>query len=253
MLIERTEKDIILFTINRPEVRNAIDYDVMKELEKTIETIQQDPNIKAFVITGSGKDAFCSGGDLSIFHKLYTEEEAFKMLSRMGGILYKLLTLKCPTVALINGYAIGGGCELATACDYRIARNGVKVGFVQGKLAITTGWGGGTMLVEKLLHHQAYRMLFSANTYSALEAKEIGFIHEILSDEKWMYEGMTFTEKMIDNCSASVLSAYKEIAITKWKNFNVLERMLEEVSKCSSLWAKEEHHAAVKAFIEKSK
>jgi enoyl-CoA hydratase len=249
--IERTMNDIIMFTIQRPEVRNAIDYDVMEELDRIIEVIHQDLTIKALIITGSGSDAFCSGGDLSIFHQLYTKEESYSMLSKMGNILYKLLTLNRPTFALLNGFAIGGGCELATACDFRIARDGTKMGFVQGSLAITTGWGGGTMLLEKLPHDQAYKLLFSATTYSASEANGLSFINKVLCEDDWKEEGIRWIEGMVQQCSAPVLSSYKNIAINKWKLSKVKERMLDEIKSCASLWEKEEHHRSVKAFLEK--
>ena len=76
------------------------------------------------------------------------------MLSKMGGILYKIATFKKPTIAILNGSAIGGGCELATAFDFRLARSGVKLGFVQASLGITTGWGGASLLLEKIPHNQ---------------------------------------------------------------------------------------------------
>lgn len=136
-------------------------------------------SVKALAITGEGDQAFCSGGDLSSFHNLKTESKAFGMLSRMAALLKKLLFLRKPTIAILNGTAVGGGCELAAACDYRIAKAGIKAGFIQGTLAITTGWGGGSIIMEKMLPANAMRMLMEAKLYTEEELKELGFIHSV--------------------------------------------------------------------------
>jgi enoyl-CoA hydratase len=246
--IEYNDKGFILFTINRNEKRNAINYEVMEGLSKVI-TLAKASEIKSLVITGSGEHAFCSGGDLSVFHLLQTKEEAYSMLSRMSNILYSLLTLPKPTMALINGTVIGGGCELASACDFRIARKGVKAGFVQGKQAITTGWGGGSILAEKMLPNKAMKLLMEAEVYSVEFLKEAGFIDAI-------YEGSplgaceSFFEKILAN-NALVTGSYKRLWITKWEQAKLRERMEEEVQNCALLWESDVHHEYVKSFIKK--
>jgi enoyl-CoA hydratase len=250
-LLERTATNLLIFTINRKEIRNAIDYDVMEGLVKAIDTVRQDPSIKALVITGSGNEAFCSGGDLSVFHELHTKEEAFVMLSKMGNILYDLMTLNRPTVAILNGTAVGGGCELATACDFRLAVRGSKFGFVQGRLGITTGWGAGTMLFEKLPFDKASYLLCSAQTFPVEMGEANGFIQKVLNGPGWKDEGIQWIEKLLQNSSSSVLSSYKEIAINKWIVSKVKERMLQEIIQCSALWESSEHHEAVRSFLER--
>jgi enoyl-CoA hydratase/carnithine racemase len=250
-LTERTESDLLLFTINRKAIRNAIDFEVMDGLMEVINTVRNDTSIKALLITGCGNEAFCSGGDLSVFHELHTKEQAYLMLSKMGNILYELLTLNRPTVAILNGTAIGGGCELATACDFRIAKAGTKFGFVQGRLSITTGWGGGTMLMEKLPYDQASYLLYSAQTFSVEVGKEKGFIHKVLNEPEWSAQGMKWVSDLVEHSSSKVLSAYKQIAINRWDAMNVRDRMLEEIKQCSILWESEEHHEAVSSFLKR--
>src|SRR4051812_19543202 len=111
-IVELDEQSgILLFTIKREEKRNAVNYAVMDGLKAAVERAKKD-DVRVLAITGEGEQAFCSGGDLSIFHALHTEREAYNMLAKMGDVLYKLATLPKPTVALLNGPAVGGGCEI---------------------------------------------------------------------------------------------------------------------------------------------
>jgi enoyl-CoA hydratase len=249
LIVERDESGIVWITINRPERRNAIDYDVMDALDRTLTEIGQNETDKAVVITGAGEKSFCSGGDLQQFHSLHTKEEALGMLSKMGAILYRLMTLPKPTIALLNGTAVGGGCEIAAACDYRFASEGAQIGFIQGQLGITTGWGGATMLYEKLCHDQAMTLLYSAKRYHAEEAHKLGFIHAIfqgdlkLSCRSWIKETLS--------PRAEVLASYKKVAVRKWEQTCLQERMREEIEQCAVLWEGDAHHEAVASFLSK--
>jgi enoyl-CoA hydratase len=247
-LIEKQEKGYLLFTINRSEKRNAINFEVMEGLAKAIKKAAE-PDIKALVITGKDDRAFCSGGDLSVFHLLHTKEEAYPMLAKMASILYSLLTLPVPTIALINGTAIGGGCELAAACDFRIAQEGIKMGFVQGKQAITTGWGGGSILAEKFPVSVSMKLLMEAEQQTATYLNEIGFIDAIYTDDS-LKACEAYLEKMLTN-DLRVLKSYKTLWVRKWEETKLLERIEEEVRNCSLLWESDAHHEYVKTFIRK--
>jgi enoyl-CoA hydratase len=246
--IEKRDSGFLLFTIARSDKRNAINYEVMHGLTEAI-SLAEDPSIKALVITGEGDRAFCSGGDLSVFHQLKTKEEANVMLSKMSNILISILTMTKPTIALINGTAIGGGCELAAACDFRLARKGVKAGFVQGKQAITTGWGGGTILAEKLPATGSMKLLMEADIQTAEYLKEVGFIDLIYSSDP-ISSCEAYLEKLLA-VELSVLESYKMMWIRKWKESKLRERIEEEVSNCSVLWESENHHRYVQNFISK--
>ncbi|WP_342430497.1 enoyl-CoA hydratase/isomerase family protein [Neobacillus sp. FSL H8-0543] len=246
--IERQEKGYLLFTITRNEKRNAINYDVMAGLIHAIDRAKE-PDIKALVITGVGDRAFCSGGDLSVFHALRTKEEAYTMLSKMAGILYSLLTLPKPTIALINGTVIGGGCELIAACDFRLAREGIKAGFVQGKQAITTGWGGGTIVTEKLPSIHSMKLLMEAEIQTAEFLKEIGYIDKLYKEDS-LIACERFLEKLL-SVDLSVLESYKMMLIRKWEEGNLRERIEKEVRNCSVLWESEAHHEHVQKFNDK--
>ncbi|HYK74047.1 MAG TPA: enoyl-CoA hydratase/isomerase family protein [Pseudoneobacillus sp.] len=246
-LIE-VDNEVLRFTINRENHRNAINFEVMDGLEKVLDIGERGP-YKALVITGTGSNAFCSGGDLSVFHQLKTEDEAYQMLSKMASILYRLLTFPKPTVAIINGAAVGGGCELATACDFRVARKGAKAGFIQGKLAITTGWGGGAMLLEKIETVNAMKLLMTAEVYDVENLQELGFINEIY-EGNGLEAANLFLEKMV-KLESEVLSSYKKILIGKWESTNLHKRLFDEVRRCAKLWESEAHHIQVNRFLTK--
>lgn len=243
---------VLTFTIDRPERRNAINDDVMEGFREVIDYVHTHATVRFLVITGTGDRAFCSGGDLSEFHTLTTAEQASSMLSKMAELLYEWATLPVPTIALINGTAVGGGCEIATACDFRLVAAEAKCGFIQGTLAITTGWGGGTYLFERgLRHDRALKMLVDAKTYPAQQLYDIGWAMRVFegSPEAALAE---FIEDM-RKVEPGVHKAYKEMEIRKWKNAGLYTRIQEEVATCSLLWEQEPHLAAVDRFLSKNK
>ena len=244
---------ILTFTINREEKRNAVNDDVMDGLKEVITYVREHDDVRFLVVTGVGERSFCSGGDLSVFHALETEEQAFGMLSKMADILYDLATLPVPTIALINGAAVGGGCEIATACDFRLMASHAKAGFIQGTLAITSGWGGGTYLFERgLRHDRALKMLVDAKPYDAQTLYEIGWATRVYFEGTKEEALDDFIEHM-SKIHPSVHQAYKEIELRKWRERNMYERVMEEVRTCAKLWESEAHHEAVNSFLTKMK
>jgi enoyl-CoA hydratase len=246
-IISKEKDGVLFFTINRPARRNAIDFEIMTGLEKAIE-MAADHEVKVLAITGAGDQAFCSGGDLAAFHQLKTEEQAYGMLSRMAGILYKLLTLPKPTIAILNGSAVGGGCEIAASCDFRIGKAGMKAGFVQANLAITTGWGGGTILLERL-PQAAMKMLIDAKIHTAEELFELGFLNDIYKEDP-IDACLSFMKESL-NKETAVLEAYKSLMNKKWELLSMRERMEAEAARCAVLWEDEAHHKKVDEFISK--
>ncbi|MFS0574360.1 enoyl-CoA hydratase/isomerase family protein [Sporosarcina sp. 179-K 3D1 HS] len=245
------KEGIATFTIDRPERMNAVNYEVMDGLEEFLDRISDDPEVGYAVITGAGDRAFCSGGDLSEFHGMQTADQAYPMLSRMAGLLYRVATLPMPVIALVNGSAVGGGCELATACDYRIISSKAKAGFIQGTLAITTGWGGATLLFEKDgKHDRVFRLLSEANVRTAEQMLEAEWATELYDGSA--EEGLARFLSKMSKIHPSVHRAYKTVAIRKWTADFMRDRMLEESRQCSILWASETHHEAVQQFLAKN-
>ena len=236
--------------INRPEMRNAINHDVMIGLETFLSKIESDDSISYAVVTGSGDRAFCSGGDLSEFHGYRTADEAYPMLSKMAGLLYRLAHLPVPVIALVNGAAVGGGCEIATACDYRLVSSNAKAGFIQGTLAITSGWGGASQLFIKMTNHAtALKFLSEAKIHTAEQLRTIGWATEIYDGDA--QEGLVKFLSGMKKIHPSVHRAYKRIAMANWKRSGLKERMLEEAAQCAKLWESDAHHVAVEKFLRK--
>lgn len=249
-VIDHTD-GILTFTINREDKRNAVNDEVMDGFKEVVNYIHTHQDVRFLVITGAGEKAFCSGGDLSEFHKLHTEQEAFGMLSKMGRILYDIATLPVPTIALINGAAVGGGCEIATACDFRLVAKSAKCGFIQGTLGITSGWGGGTYLMESGLKQDfALKMLVDSCTYEAERLNEIGWATRVFEQpkEQALEEFIIHMRKI----HPSVHHAYKEMKLRSWKEKNMFERVMEEIKLCAKLWESDAHLEAVNRFLDKS-
>ncbi|KZZ82961.1 MULTISPECIES: enoyl-CoA hydratase/isomerase family protein [Bacillaceae] len=250
VLVSDVGDGMIEVRLNRAEKRNAIDFGVMEELEAFLDQYEQDDQVRGLILTGSGDAAFCSGGDLSAFHSLKTEEESFRMLHRMGKILYRFAMFPAPVCALINGTAVGGGCELAMAADIRYAKKGIRMGFIQGTLSITTGWGGGSLLMERVDSSKAIGLLCSANIYGAHELLQKGVLDEILPEPIFQEEGVQYIKTMLAK-NPAVTRAYKTIQVRKLKSSQLWERMEEEIRQCARLWGKEEHHHAVDLFFKR--
>ena len=239
---------IEVFTITRPDVRNAVNYEVMDGLDQFITSIEKNSFVKWAVITSEGGQAFCSGGDLGEFHTLSTEAEAYPMLSRMTNLLYRLATLHVPVIALMDGTAVGGGCEIAAACDIRLMKTGTKAGFIQGTLAITTGWGGASLLYEKEKDHaRLFQFLAGAAVQSAEELLAWGWVTELYETNDKLDALHQFTSRY-NHIEAAVLQAYKAVAVRKWTQSTLKDRMIAEAKRCSELWESDAHHAAVQRF-----
>lgn len=242
------ESGIMKFILNRPERRNAINFDLIDAFSRCLDECEK-ADVKMLLITGAGKESFCSGGDLTAFHDLKTEEESYGMLRKMGDVLIRLAFLPIPTLALVNGTAVGGGCEIAAACDIRIAAEDVKMGFVQGRLGISTGWGGGTLLHERISSPRAMELLMTSTLRSAETLYDYGFINALVSSAHRLEDHPIVTS--MEERSIGTLKAYKQQLLDRWDRGVLTENVEREIRRCSKLWASDDHHQAVERFLNK--
>jgi 3-hydroxypropionyl-coenzyme A dehydratase len=177
---ERRSDDIAIITINRPEVLNAINVDVITELSSAFDTISADDSIKVVIITGKGERSFCAGADIRYVVNI-NPIEAEKYASSVHTILNKIENLEKPVIAAINGYALGGGCEIALACDIRVASANAKIAQTEVKIGIPPGWGGSQRMLRILGPAKAKELIFTGEMITADEALRIGLVNKVVS------------------------------------------------------------------------
>jgi enoyl-CoA hydratase len=172
---------LLQVTVNRPEKRNALSRAVLARLRQVFDA-HRDAELSLALVTGAGDRSFAAGGDLRDLEQLRSTGEARELYDLGNGALQAIRTFPVPVVAALNGYAIGGGAELAIACDARIAAAHARIGFVQGTLNIPTAWGGGSDLVATLGPARAVELLCSSRVLGAPEAQAIGLVLEIAKE-----------------------------------------------------------------------
>lgn len=172
--------EIALLRINRPDALNAMNIDVISELSKTIDIVGADESIKVVIITGAGEKSFCAGADISYMVNI-DPIIAEKYASSAQSVLNKIERLEKPVIAAVNGYALGGGCELAMVCDIRIASDNAKLGQPEVTIGIPPGWGGTQRLMRLVGPAKAKEMVFTGKMISAQEALQVGLVNSVIS------------------------------------------------------------------------
>jgi len=172
--------EIALLRINRPEALNAMNSDVISELSRTVDILGADESIKVVIITGSGEKSFCAGADISYMVNI-DPITAEKYASSAQSVLNKIERLEKPVIAAVNGYALGGGCELAMVCDIRIASSNAKLGQPEVTIGIPPGWGGTQRLMRLVGPAKAKELVFTGKMISAEEAFHVGLVNSVVS------------------------------------------------------------------------
>ncbi len=178
-LIIEIDSDIMIVKLNRPEVYNALNLELVSELSIIFNTVLNEDNIKAVIITGIGNKAFCAGGDLNMVIKM-TPIQAEKYATQVHNLLNTIENFEKPVIAAINGYALGGGCQLALACDLRIASSNAKIGQPEVTIGIPPGWGGTQRLARIIGISKAKELIFTGKIISAEEAKKINLLNTVI-------------------------------------------------------------------------
>ncbi|WP_163530388.1 enoyl-CoA hydratase/isomerase family protein [Halobacillus ihumii] len=239
-----------LVTLNRSDKMNAVTKQMADELLNALEQAKNIEHIKCLVIRGAGDRAFCAGGDLTELHGDLTSEQAYRTLLPMKQVLHELACFPVPTFAFLNGQARGGGCEIATACDFRYGLADGSYGFIQGQLGITPGWGGGEILYKRIPSNIAAHWLMEAQMYSASRALEIGWLHKIVTRQQM--DGKELLRPFLEK-SVEQLHVFKQQYIEKLSIEGLSQHMDQEVQHCAGLWESEAHVKAVRRFAASSR
>lgn len=198
-----TEENITLVTINRPESMNSLNTKTLNELLKVLRKVGSDEGVKCVILTGSGNKAFVSGADIDeLVDK--SVEEAIEFSELGHEVLRKLETMSIPSIAAVNGHALGGGNELALACDIRIAAEGAKFGQPEIKLGIVPGFGGTQRLPKEVGSAVAAEMILTGGEIKADEAHEIGLVNEVVPRNRVMERSKELARKIASKSKISI-------------------------------------------------
>ena len=165
---QMSDNRIGILTINRPSVRNALNWEAMHAFAETVEVAHDSPDLQALIVTGS-EGAFCAGGDLSELDRYPSRLDGVRLTTIMGDALNRLEELPCPTIAAVEGPAMGGGAEIALTCDLRVMAESAKLGLMHVRLAICPAWGGGQRLMRLVGYARALAWLAAGRVLSAAE------------------------------------------------------------------------------------
>jgi enoyl-CoA hydratase len=179
VLVER-DGPVGIITINRPQVLNALNDRTVAEIDSALEELGADSEIRVIIITGAGSKAFVSGADINELRALQTAQDAAKKASIGQKVLRKIETMPKPVIAAINGYALGGGCEIAMACDIRVAADSAKLGQPEINLGILPGYGGTQRLPRLIGRGRAKLLLFTGEMVDASEAYRLGLVDRVV-------------------------------------------------------------------------
>src|SRR5918995_6948992 len=176
----QTNSDIAIIQINRPEVLNALDEEVVTELCTAIDIAGADNKIKVIIITGTGERSFSAGGDIRYVVNI-DSTQAERYATFIHNLLNKIENLEKPVIAAINGYALGGGCQIALACDIRIASSNAKIGQTEVTIGVPPGWGGTQRLSRIVGPAKAKELIYTGKMITTEEAEQVGLVNKVVS------------------------------------------------------------------------
>ncbi len=247
IILEKREH-IAKLTINRPGQLNALNVDVLKEIECAVYEVKEDSEIYVLIITGAGEKAFVAGADIT-YMKDMTPQQAIEFASLGQRIFNSIENLPIPVIAAVNGFALGGGCELALACDIVIASSKAKFGQPEVNLGVIPGFGGTQRLPRIVSKNKAKEIIFTGDMISADEAKEIGIVNMVVEPEKLMEEAENLAKRIISKGPIAV--KYAKRAINYGIEAGLYPGLELEKTLFANLFVTEDQKEGMRAFVEK--
>jgi enoyl-CoA hydratase len=236
--------------INRPDSLNALNSEVVESLEYALRDLEQDAAVNVVVITGAGEKAFVAGGDIKEMEAM--APLAARAFARKGQQLIEYIEkMHKPVIAAVNGYALGGGLELALACDFIYASEKAKLGLPEVTLGVIPGFGGTQNLARLIGPNKAKELIFSGKILSAQQAKEWGIVNEVFPAEELQAKVMQIAQLIARNGMIAVASA--KDAVVNGLNMTKEDGLRYESSLFATLFATEDQKEGMRAFIAKRK
>ena len=249
VLLEK-QGHVSIITINRPKALNALSTAVLKDLEEAVNTVEADKDTYCVVITGAGEKSFVAGADIAEMKDKNVEEAA--EYGAYGNKIFRAIeTLHCPVIAAVNGFALGGGCELAMSCDIRIASENAVFGQPETGLGITPGFGGTQRLARLVPVGIAKEMIYGARNIKADKALAIGLVNNVVPFEELMPTVLKMANGICKNAPIAV--SYAKKAINDGLQLDIDGGVAEEVKDFSACFATEDQTYGMTCFLEKVK
>ena len=248
-LLTSLDNNVLTITINRPDKLNALNKDVFTDLENVINEIEKDAAIKSAIITGAGPKAFVAGADITEFNG-FDQAQAVALAKRGHDIFFRIERCNKPIIAAVNGFALGGGCELSMACHFRIASENAKFGQPEVNLGLIPGYGGTQRLVQLIGKGRALELLMSGNMIDAHEAKEIGLVNHITSAENLLEQAKFILTVINSKAPLAVAACIKAANAVYDETIDGFDVEIKEFGNC---FATEDMKEGTSAFLEKRK
>ncbi|MCL1790595.1 MAG: enoyl-CoA hydratase-related protein [Peptococcaceae bacterium] len=246
------EKDgrVAVLTINRPQVLNALNEQTLLDIKGAVEQFRDDEEADVLVVTGAGEKAFVAGADIAFMAELKPLEA--RKFAKLGMDIFRMIEdLEKPVIAAINGFALGGGCELAMACDFRVCHEKSKFGQPEVGLGVTPGFGGTQRLPRLVGPGMAKQLLYSGETINAQEALRIGLVNKVFPVESLREEVMKMAQMIADKGQVSV--RFCKAAVNEGMQTDIDRAMTLELDVFALCFASEDQSEGMKAFLEKRK
>ncbi|MEQ8907661.1 MAG: enoyl-CoA hydratase-related protein [Vicingaceae bacterium] len=249
-ILQEVKNNIAYITINRPEKLNALNRETIAELGKAIQEADQNPEVKVMILTGAGDKAFVAGADISEFNQ-YSVAEGKEMAENGHKTLFDVAeNSRTPIIAAVNGFALGGGLELAMACHIRIASENAKMGLPEVGLGVIPGYGGTQRLAQLAGKGKAYEMIFTAGMIKAEEALEIGLVNQLSTQVELMSSCEAMAAKIMKNSPLAIGAAITAINAGFRSDKNGYQTEIDEFGKT---FQSEDFKEGTTAFLEKRK
>ncbi|MDX1595859.1 MAG: enoyl-CoA hydratase-related protein [Nitrosopumilaceae archaeon] len=245
-----TSDGICTVKINRPEKLNAMNIDVAKELVSTFETLGKDETVKVIILTGEGEKAFSAGADIEYMSKISADESV--EYAKLGQLVTATIELvRQPTIAAINGFALGGGCEVAMSCDIRLAADTAKLGQPEVTIGIPPGWGGTQRLMRIVGIAKAKELVYTGKMIKAEEAKAIGLVNEVYPLASLQEEALKMAQQIAKNSTMGVQMS--KVAVNKGRNADLDTGLSIELLAWRNCFTHPDRESRMKDFVNKSK